>query len=188
MTPDSAHHYYYSTWRAWLLLIVIVPFALYSLVITFAAKYLIGDLALLVMPLQALFFGYVIRRAIARLRNREPIVTIDRHGIRDRRVRDVPIPWTEIRKLYLGPYRGSTSLLVAFHSSDAMRRSLGRDMGLDGFLTEAGNFINAPGAQWGVQLGPLRCSAREVLSTSQRLHSAALRQHDRQSPAPVGDA
>jgi hypothetical protein len=176
------HHLYYSRWRAWLILVVGVPFGLYSIAGVYAVSVVVGDVALLGIPILVAAYCYLVYRAVHRIRHTEPVVSLDQFGILDRRQRNATIPWTSIRALYIGPYGSSTSLLIAFRSTEVMEQALGRTVFLGNPLMKAANFINAPGAQWGIQLGPLRCRTSEVLKLAKRLHAAATQSSSRPSP------
>lgn len=183
----EVHHFYYSHLRTWVWLLLLVPFGLYSLVAAYALQFVIGKLALVGMAPTALGCGYGTWRLIRRLRERGPVVTFDRFGIVDRRQGPQVISWAAIKQLYIGPYGSSTSLLIAFVSDAACEQALGRRLFLGGASIKLQNAIIAPGAVWGVQLGPLRCRASAVLALAKRLQAEAAQAAARRQPMRDGD-
>lgn len=173
LDEDNELNLVYSKLRAIVFLVFVVPFGAYTLVIAFVAQSLIGAIALILAVPIALLYFYGIYRLIKRLLNNDPVVTINSLGIIDRRHSDNIIPWTTIKKMYIGPYGASTSLLIAFKNPAAVKRALGHSLFLNGFSTKAENMINAPGAQWGIQLGPLKCRTGKVLELCNALHARA---------------
>ncbi len=170
-TVPSPTHFHYSTSRTALLLFVGVGLGTLGIVNLVVLVGMFGAKSwVLALPCAAIYAWAMFR--LSRRFRRGPIVTLDAKGITDRR-ENVFVPWTAVRKLYLGPYRGSTSLLVAFRSPAARDAALGRRMAINTWLVRAGNAISAPGAEWGVPLGPLDCDTRRVLDLAQHLHTTA---------------
>lgn len=180
MPPPT--HFHYSTSRTALLLFIGIALGALGIVNLVVLVGMFGPKSwVFALPCAAIYAWAMFR--LSRRFRRGPIVTLDAKGITDRRV-NVFVPWTAVRKLYLGPYRGSTSLLVAFASPAARDAALGRRMAIDAMLVRAGNAIAAPGAEWGVPLGPLKCETRQVLDLAQRLHTIATEAR----PAPARQA
>jgi hypothetical protein len=183
--PDRAsgavHHFYYARVRAALFLLVLAPFGGYQLAALYGLSVFLSWPALrwLYVPAVPLYL-WGLWRLVRKLWWRQPVLTLDSEGILDHRGQGRRIPWRSIRKLYIGPHGSSTSLLIAFQSREAMVRVLGGAPPLGRRLTQLENSIIAPGAAWGIPLGPLRCRTGQVLALAEQLHAQAL---GREAPA-----
>lgn len=171
----AVHHFYYARVRAALFLLVLAPFGGYQLVALYGLSVFLHwpVLCWLYVPAVPLYL-WALWRLARKLWWRQPVLTLDSQGILDHRGQGRRIPWRSIRKLYIGPHGSSTSLLIAFQSREAMERVLGRAPLGGRRLTQLENTLIAPGAAWGIPLGPLRCRTGQVLKLAEQLHAQAL--------------
>jgi hypothetical protein len=110
-------------------------------------------------------------RSLRRLQQREPIVSISRFGIHDRRLTQRLIPWQDISGMRLGTFESSTALLIEFQDLGVAQRHLGAS----GVVTSVLSLTQRRRAHVGVTLGPLQCRNADVLALCvghlQRVHA-----------------
>lgn len=125
-----------------------------------------GLMALLALP--PLWAGW------RRLRTQEPVVSISRFGLHDRRLTRRLIPWQDIAAVHLGTYGDEQALLLDFRDLGVALQHVRRGQ-LGPTLAERGWGSRD---QVGVVLGPLQCRHADVLALCQRhlkrVHADAL--------------
>lgn len=101
------------------------------------------ELTLLALPTLAVavFFLAVASVVVADLRLRRPVLTIDEHGVFDRRVTDEPIAWTDVAEV--APAPGGGGVLLALKTPRETRLSPYR-AGTAGFRQPAAGLANIP--------------------------------------------
>lgn len=101
------------------------------------------DLTLLALPTLAVavFFLAVGSVVIGDLRLPRPVLTIDEHGVFDRRVTDTPIAWTDV--VEVAPAPGGGGVLLALKTPRETRLSPYR-AGTAGFRQPAAGLANVP--------------------------------------------
>ena len=175
------YHFYCARVRAALFLLVLAPFGGYQLAALSGLSVCLNwpMLRWLYVPAVPLYLWGLWRQA-RKLWWHRPVLTLDSQGILDHQGQGRRIPWRSIRKLCIVPHGSSASLLIAFQSREAMARVMGRAQPLGRRLTPLENTIIAPGAAWGIPLGPLRCRTGQVLKLAGPSHAHAL---GREAPA-----
>lgn len=101
------------------------------------------DLTLLALPTLAVavFFLAVAAVVIGDLRLERPVLTIDQHGVFDRRVTDAPIAWADVAEV--APAPGGGGVLLALKTPRETRLSPYR-AGTAGFRQPAAGLANIP--------------------------------------------
>jgi len=102
-----------------------------------------GELTLLALPTLAVgvFFIVVGTVIIGDLRRARPVLTIDEHGVFDRRVTDAPIAWSDV--VEVAPSPGGGGVLLALRDPRDTRLSLYR-AGTVGFRQPEPGLANIP--------------------------------------------
>ena len=141
-------------------------FALVTVVTAYVAYVSLALSSYLTVPLTAvlfapwgLFFLVQAWRRLGELFDRRAVVTIDDHGIGDRRRSDRVVPWADISQVRIARARGGTCLMVRFRDAEAAQAHVAA-LDLPDGLTRR---IVKAGAEWPVMLTSLNFRHSAVL-------------------------
>jgi hypothetical protein len=167
-------HLHHSRFGPWLLLVLSAAWLAFSAFGGLAMAAVLGPRFMWPMGVfMALPAMVPLWKGLRRLQQREPIVSISRFGIHDRRLTQRLIPWQDISGLRLGVYQSSQALLIEFQDLGVARRH----MGARGVVTAVLSLGERSRAHAGVTLGPLQCRNADVLALCvghlRRVHGAA---------------
>ena len=171
-TP-AVHVFRHSRAKAWLLLVLLVPFSLVSVGTALATVFLIGKLAYAAAAVGTLMFGLLEYQLVKQLRDREVVLVLDAEGLTDRRREPQHIPWRSLARVDHSTLRSSQVMLLTFVDGAAANRYVGPGGVLDLVSMRLDHMFTGLRPHGALELSSLEGSPRRVVQLAQALHARA---------------